>query len=78
MDIGGVKPEDEISSATLLLKLGTEVVTMLLRTRRLHWYGYVMCRGLNHLLTASRTWLPLAQETAEDPGKRGLSASEKT
>ena len=38
----GVKPEDEIASATLLLKLGIEDVIMVLQTRCLHWYGHVL------------------------------------
>ena len=39
--ICGIKPEDEISSASLLLKLGIEDVAMVLQTRHLRWYGHV-------------------------------------
>ena len=39
--ICGVKPENDVSSATLCAKLGIEDIESALRTRRLRWYGHV-------------------------------------
>ena len=37
----GIKDRDEAPSASLLLKLGIEGITSVLRCRRLRWYGHV-------------------------------------
>ena len=39
--ICGVKPGNDVSSSTLYAKLGIEEIDLVLRTRRLRWYGHV-------------------------------------
>ena len=74
--ICGVKLEDEISSATLLLKLGIEDVTMVLQTRRLHWYGH-MQRAESSINSITNLVIPGPRNHGR-PRKTCPSASEKT
>ena len=66
--ICGVRPEHELSSADLLLKLGIKEISTVLRERRLRWFGHVQRS-------------PACINTVADvavPGTRGAGRPRKT
>ena len=66
--ICGVRPQDEITSAALLAKLGLVDIATALRSRRLRWYGHVV---------RSSACIHSVREI-EVPGSRGPGRPRKT
>ena len=55
--VTGVKPGSDVSFSNLCAKLGIEEIESALRSRRLRWYGYVLC-AISCINTIRNMWIP--------------------
>ena len=84
--ICGVRPQDEVRSETLLQKLAIDDILVVLRTRRLGWYGHtqrstsciktvqdLQLPGANRRGRPRKTWAECVRNDLDD---LGLSAAD--